>query len=94
MPSLHLQNINKRISILLKYTINVVSKFYLFVTIYAVCHMQITVYTAKTTCSGLTKTALNSVLLPTLFKVVNNTLFNIVTHDCRLVQAQQFVLYC
>ena len=27
----------------------------------------------RTTCSGLMKTALNNVLLPTLFKVVNNT---------------------
>ena len=27
----------------------------------------------RTTCSGLVKTALNNVLLPTLFKVVNNT---------------------
>ena len=26
----------------------------------------------RTTCSGLMKTALNNVLLPTLFKVVNN----------------------
>ena len=27
----------------------------------------------RTTCSGLMKTALNNVLLPTLLKVVNNT---------------------
>ena len=27
----------------------------------------------RTTCSGLMKTALNNVVLPTLFKVVNNT---------------------
>ena len=27
----------------------------------------------RTTCSGLMKTALNNVLLPILFKVVNNT---------------------
>ena len=27
----------------------------------------------RTTCSGLMKTALNNVLLPTLFKVINNT---------------------
>ena len=27
----------------------------------------------RTTCSGQMKTALNNVLLPTLFKVVNNT---------------------
>ena len=34
------------------------------------------------------KTALNNVLLPTLFNVVN-TLFSIVTPDCGLIQAQQ-----
>ena len=32
----------------------------------------------RTTCSGLLKTALNNVLLPTLFNVVNN----IVQHCC------------
>ena len=52
---------------------------------------QITVHSQKlTTCSGLMKTALNNVLLPTLFKVGNNS----VTPDCRLVQAQQLVQYC
>ena len=36
--------------------------------------IQITLHSKKrTTCSGLMKTALNNVLLPTLFKVVNNT---------------------
>ena len=40
----------------------------------------------RTTCSGLMKTALNNVL---------STIFlNIVTPDCRLVQAQQHVQYC
>ena len=35
------------------------------------------------------KTALNNVLLPTLFKVATAMLFNMVTPDCRLIQAQQ-----
>ena len=42
----------------------------------------------RTTCSGLLKTGLNNVLMPTLFNVVNN-LFSIVTPDRRLIQAQQ-----
>ena len=44
----------------------------------------------RTTCSGLMKTGLNNVLQPTLFKVVNN----IVTPDCRVIQAHQLVQYC
>ena len=43
--------------------------------------------TEKSTIYAL-KAALNNVLLPTLFKIVT-ILINIVTPDCKLIQAQQ-----
>ena len=46
-----------------------------------------------TTCSGLMKTELNNVLLPTLFKVVR-ILINIVTPDCRLIRLNNAKQYC
>ena len=81
MPSLHLQNMNVRISILLKYTTNVVCKFYLFVTIYMqympiTSHANYSIHSKKqTTCSGSTTC---SVLLTTLNNVGSKTLFNAV----------------
>ena len=50
-----------------------------FGTVYTKCNYMSTALTRtvhskkRTTCSGLMKTALNNVVLPTLFKIVNNT---------------------